>query len=97
MNFVKNEDFDEYVSKYTLLNKNDKRDIIIKILKENLMLLEKIASDNNLKSNLLYNREILNINKDNYTEDDFLEAVFVYIYSFRELFANYIEFSEGGK
>lgn len=97
MNFVKNEDFDEYVSKYTLLNKNDKRDIIIKILKENLMLLEKIASDNNLKSNLLYNREILDINKDNYTEDDFLEAVFVYIYSFRELFANYIEFSGGGK
>lgn len=97
MNFVKNEDFDEYVSKYTLLNKNDKRDIIIKILKENLMFLEKIASDNNLKSNLLYNREILDINKDNYTEDDFLEAVFVYIYSFRELFANYIEFSGGGK
>lgn len=97
MNFVKNEDFDEYVSKYILLNKNDKRDVIIKILKENLMLLEKIASDNNLKSNLLYNREILDINKDNYTEDDFLEAVFVYIYSFRELFADYIEFSEGGK
>lgn len=97
MEFIKNSDFDDYVYKYTLLNKKDKQDILVNMLKEDLLLIEKLLSDKNIDHKLLYNREISDLNKENYTEEDFLEAVFVYISSFRELFASYIEILEGGK
>ena len=42
-----------------------------------------------------YNREILDVNDDDYSEEDFSEAVIVYLYSIRELIAEYIE-KKGG-
>ncbi len=97
MNFQESKEFNELVSKYKLLTLKDKQASIVKLLKENLVIIEKLLNEKNIKSNLLYNKEILDLNSNNYTQDDFAEAVFVYIYSFRELLANYIESVEEKK
>ena len=45
----------------------------------------------NNNSKILFNREILDIKKDNCDEDDLAEAVFVYIHSVQEALADYVE------
>ena len=94
MNLKQNEEFNDYVEKYKKLKLNDKQDVIITLLKEDITFLEKLLELKNIKPEILYNREILDTNNKNYNEDDFAEAVLVYCYSIRELLATYVEKEE---
>ena len=47
-----------------------------------------------LSAELLLNKEVLDIKDKNSTEDDFVEAIFVYILSIQELLASYVDFNE---
>lgn len=97
MNFIENEEFNNYVSMFKQLSKKDKEEALINILKENLVVVEKLLENKDVNKEVLFNKEILDLKKENYTDDDYLEAVFVYLHSFRELFASYIEVLEGGE
>ncbi|MDO4341516.1 MAG: hypothetical protein Q4C44_02090 [bacterium] len=97
MNFKENEEFNNYVLMFKQLPKKEKEETLINILKENLVVVEKLLENKNINRDILYNREILDLKNVNYTDDDYLEAVFVYLHSFRELFASYIEVLEGGE
>lgn len=93
MEIIENKDFNEYIEKYKQLNLKDKQKSIINLLKEDIIILQKVLSNNNKENDykMLYNREILDVNNENYTEDDFSEAVIVYLYAIRELVAELIE------
>ena len=87
--FTKKEAFDAFVEEYKELPLNEKKDTLIKELKEMVALVEKLCIDNNIEYDMMINREILDINKENYTEDDYVEAVYVYIQMFKEILATY--------
>lgn len=87
MKFVENTNFNNYVESYKKLPLKTKKEILEKEFQELLTILEKIDKNHN---EVLYNKEILDIRKENQTEDDFVEAIFVYLYSIKELLGNYI-------
>lgn len=98
MEIIENEDFNDYIEQYKKLKLKDKQKIIINLLKEDIMVLHKLITeqeDEDDEVKMLYNREILDVNDDDYSEEDFSEAVIVYLYSIRELIAEYIE-KKGG-
>ena len=93
MEIIENKEFNQFIEKYKQLNLKDKQKSIINLLKENILVLQNVLTNNNREKSykILYNREILDINNENYTEDDFSEAVIVYLYAMRELIAELIE------
>ena len=98
MEIIENEDFNDYIEQYKKLKLKDKQKIIINLLKEDIMVLHKLITeqeDEDDEVKMLYNREILDVNDDDYSEEDFSEAIIVYLYSIRELIAEYIE-KKGG-
>lgn len=94
MEFENNEQFDECVEKFKVLKLKDKRKICENDLKEIMAILQQLNEVNNNKTKVLFNREITDINKEECSEDDFVEAMFVYINSIKELLASYIDVKE---
>ena len=86
MKFVENTSFNEYVETFKKLPLSNKKQIVQNDFKELIALLKEI--DNN--EYVLYNKEILDVEKENQTEDDFVEAIFVYLSSVKEMLADYI-------
>lgn len=68
----------------------DKQRVVIDELKETLAFLEMAMNSKDIKCEVLYNKEILDIEHD-YTEDDFAESVYVYINAIKDLMAKYVE------
>ncbi len=87
-------DFDTYVESYKKLPLIEKKKIIEKEFKEIIGTFDGLINRYNVSPKLLFNREILDLNKENFTEDDFAEAVFVYIYAIKELIGNYVDVVE---
>lgn len=94
MEFESNKQFDECVEKFKLLELKDKRKICENDLKEIMAVLQQLNEVNNKKIKVLFNREITDMNKEECSEDDFVEAMFVYINSIKELLASYIDVKE---
>lgn len=84
-----NKMFNEYVEKYKLLPLQEKKNIVNKETKELLAFIEKAKKDININDEILFNREILDLNNDNISDDDFVEAMFVYIHAIRESLGKY--------
>lgn len=91
MNFVEDSNFDNYVEKYKNLPLKEKKDLVEKQIEELLVVLN--ASNERYGNNpkILFNREILDLKKEDSTEDDFVEAMFVYSYSIKELLASLVD------
>lgn len=84
------ESFNAFIDEYkenTLMNKQK---IVISELKELIALFQKICSTQNINHELLVNREIIDVNKDNYTQEDFAEAVYVYIQMYKEIMSDFM-------
>lgn len=95
--FVNNEDFDDYVNAFKKLRLEDKEKIVESELVEIMVTLEQLNIKNNISKGVLYNREILDLKKDNYSRDDYVEAIFVYANAIKELIGNYVNYKEGDK
>ena len=81
---IKNE-FDNCVSEFCKLETSKKREIIINNLIETLAIVDKVANDVCKPTEILLNREVLDAkNLKECSEDDYNEALFVYIESLRE-------------
>ena len=65
-------------------------DGLISDLKELIAVAQKVCIDKGISYDLLVNREITDINKENYTQDDYVEAVYTYLQMFKEIFSSYI-------
>ena len=79
------EEFNACVKEFCNLEYYEKRNVIMDDIVETLSIVDKVASDIGSKQELLLNREVLDaINLKECSEDDFNEALFVYLHSIRE-------------
>ena len=86
-----------YVETYKKLSLIEKKQIIEKEIKDTLALLVKLHEDHGKESDILFNKEILDVKDGISNEEDFVEAVFVYVLSIQEMLASYIEINENNR
>lgn len=82
--------FDAFIEEYKELALIDKQQILIKDLKELIALFQELCKIYRIDYELLVNREILDINNTNYGEDDFTEAIYVYIQIFKDVLSTFL-------
>ena len=75
-----NEEFNNLVNLYKSMTTQEKKDALIKEFKVSLGAIEKLNKDIGNEHELLINREILDVDKKDVTENDYLEAYFVYLH-----------------
>lgn len=76
---MNNNEFNNLINTFVLLNTEEKADEIINTLKEDIAIFEGISKINNFNDELIFNREIVDVNKVNPSVDDYYEAIFVYL------------------
>lgn len=91
MKFVQDSNFNEYVDKYKNLPLKEKKELVEREMEELLIVLNALNEKYGEEPNVLFNREILDLKKDEATEADFVEAMFVYSYSIKELIASLVD------
>jgi len=91
MDFIKDNDFDNYIEAYKKLNLSDKKNLVENEFYEIMIVLQKLCNNNGKHPKVLYNKEVMDIKKEGSTEDDFVEAVFTYCNSIKELLAEFVE------
>ncbi len=84
-------EFDELVERFKELSTKDKKDAVIKQLKNDIAVAHKINSDIGNNHDLFLNREVLDLNDEESTMDDFLEAVFVYVNTLNDQYMSFAE------
>lgn len=91
MEFIDDINFNNYVEKYKILPLKEKKEIVEKEMQELLAVINTLNQKHGKNTKTLFNREILDLKKEDATEDDFVEAIFVYSYSIKELIASLVE------
>lgn len=82
--------FDAYIEEYKEKDLANKQKIAISELKELIAIFQKMCSMYNINHELLVNREIIDVNKEDYTQEDFAEAVYVYIQMYKEIMSEFM-------
>lgn len=82
--------FTEYMDAFKELDISEKRIEIINSIKEVSALLVKLADDDGISLKYLNSKEILNFKNGRETEEEFLEALLVYIENFKEMLGQYL-------
>ena len=77
--------FSEVIDNYKRMSISDKREEIVKELKLMVVIFEKLCEENNIEYRKIQSREILDLKSGKETEDDYLEATFVYVEYLKEV------------
>lgn len=85
------ENFNNIISKYKQIPLENKKEILLYEMKEMIAIYMSIAEANNIPVNLLKSKEILDIKKDNYNEEDYIEAVYVYFNVLKEIISGILD------
>ena len=85
------EKLNNYVDTYKKLSLVDKKIAIDKEIKETLALLEKLHERLGKENEILLNKEVLDVKDGVSSEEDFVEAMFVYILTIQESLASYVD------
>ena len=88
---VQKEAFSGLMEYYKLLPTQNKRDEIISTLEELISNYTKICSKFGVMPDMALNKEILNIKRDDITEDEFLHAIFAYLNTLQDISAQFID------
>lgn len=83
--------FNEYVEVFKKLPLDKKKNLVSDEFKRLWGFILKINNDIGIEEVPLYNREILDLNKENITDEDFAEAMFVYAHLLEEALGAYVE------
>lgn len=83
--------FNNFIEEYKKLPIEEKRNELVLIHKELIALFADLCETIGAKKDLLLNKEILDLNKEPVSEDDYLEALFVYINMLKEKISDYFE------
>ncbi|MBR3897654.1 MAG: hypothetical protein IKJ43_00040 [Bacilli bacterium] len=75
------ENFEQYMDYYKKLPLKTKQKIVINQLKMLAQMTNKMCKELEVDNEIIMNQELLDISKDNYTEDDYSEALIVLINS----------------
>lgn len=86
-----NIEFNNYIEEFKKLDVRDKRDEFIRILKEFIVVLETIAKNEGVETTFLKNREILDLQNEFVSEDDFIEASLVYLENAKNIIGEFLE------
>ena len=85
-----NKSFNDYVDEFKKLSIGEKRNELIESVKELIAGFEFLANQDNVKLHYLKNKEILDLNNDIVSEDDFLEAAIVYVEVAKNIIGEYL-------
>lgn len=88
---VQKEAFSGLMEYYKLLPIQNKRDEIVSMLEELISYYSKICTKFGVMPDMALNKEILNIKRDDLTEDEFLHAVFAYLNTLQDISAQFID------
>ena len=83
------EEFNKYMEGYKTLSLKEKQDLIIKQLKALSSLTHQMCEADEIPNELLLNKQLFDIEKEGYTEDDFAEAVIVLVNSIQNSVCDY--------
>lgn len=89
------ENFNKYVDAFKMLPLQEKKVRVVKEFQELLIFIEKAKQDLRIANGVLYNKEVLDLNSNNVSDEDFVEAMFVYVHSVQEALGSY--FNETAK
>ena len=78
---MKNQNFEEYMVNFKKMSLKEKQDIVIKQLKMLSALTNTMCQELNVKNEIIINKELLDVEKEGYTADDFAEAIIILINS----------------
>ena len=83
------ENFQEYMDFFKKQSLKEKQNIILEQLKLLSSYTNNMCKTLNIPNEILLNKEMLDLNNINYTEDDFAEAIITYISSIQESLNDY--------
>ena len=93
-NIINNENqknyFDAFIEEFKELSLIEKQQQIVKDLKEMIASYQQLCTLSRIENDIIINREVLDINKEAYSEDDYAEAIYVYIQTLKEITANFL-------
>lgn len=87
---VQKEAFGGLMEYYKLLPIENKRNEIINELEELISYYSKICTQFGIMPDMVLNKEMLNINRSNITEDEFLHAIYAYLNTLQDVSAQFI-------
>jgi hypothetical protein len=87
---VEKQAFTGLMEYYKQLPKENKRNEIISELEEIISNYSKICTRFGVMPNMMLNKEMLNINRGNITEEEFLHALFAYLNTLEDISAQFI-------
>ena len=85
-----NESFNEYINELKKLPIVEKRNELIDSIKELIAGFEFLAERDNVKLQYLKSKEILDLNNEIVSEDDFIEAAIVYVEVAKNIIGEYL-------
>lgn len=88
---VEKQAFSGLMEYYKLLPTKTKRDEIVGILEELISNYSKICTKFGVMPNMSLNKEILNIKRNDLTEDEFLHALFAYLNTLEDISSQFID------
>lgn len=88
---MEKEAFNNYVAAFKELSLREKEDLTINEIVEIFTFMNKLRQDIGITNDVLISQEMNDLNNENRTPDDFVEAVFVYICSLKEYLAEYVD------
>lgn len=83
------DNLDEYIEYFKSLSLKEKQEIIIDELKMITGLTNQMCKEIDASNEILVNKELADVNNENYTEDDFSEAVITYICSIKNSLSDF--------
>lgn len=83
------DNLDEYIEYYKGLSLREKQEIIIDELKTLTAMTNKMCQEIGANNEILLNKEVADVNKESYTEDDFSETVITYICSIKNSLSDF--------
>ena len=84
-----NENIDEYMTFFKSQSLKEKQSIIYEQLQMLVGFTNGLCNEINVPNEPILNKELLDLKKDNYTEDDFAEAIIVLINSIQNSICDY--------
>lgn len=86
---MQHSNFDEYMEFFKGLPLKEKQSIILDQLKMITSFSNQMCKEFDIPNEVLLNSELLDTEKEDYTEDDFAEAVIVYVNSIQNSLSDY--------
>lgn len=94
---IEEQEFNEYVEKFKKMSLDKKKEVTIKEMKKLIAFVSLLKEKCGAPKEILYNREILDTNSENVSEEDFVEAIFVYANIVKEAFSEYVSYTLNNK